>query len=98
MKIVDMARALAPDREQKIVGIRPGEKLHEVMITEDDARMTIELDDRYVIVPPDRGWSADHLAAWGGRPVSSDFRYASNSNNEWLDACSMMKLLQTKST
>ena len=52
MRIVDLATAMAPDMPHEIVGIRPGEKLHEVMITEDDARTTLELDDRYVICPP----------------------------------------------
>ncbi len=95
MRIVDLARSMAPDLPHDIVGIRPGEKLHEVMITEDDARSTMELDDRYVIQPQfdywrDRDQAADH----GGRPVSEGFRYSSDNNETWLDEASLTDLLQ----
>ncbi|NJL50249.1 MAG: UDP-N-acetylglucosamine 4,6-dehydratase (inverting) [Blastochloris sp.] len=92
MRIVDVATALAPDLPHAIIGIRPGEKLHEVMITEDDARTTIELDDRYAICPPTRGWSGAHLKA-GGRLVADGFRYTSDSNVEWLGSEDLLALI-----
>lgn len=89
MKMVDLARALAPHLPHRIVGIRPGEKLHEVMITEDDARATIEREDRYVILP----FGDRRLAETSGRRVAEDFRYASHTNTEWLDAAGLEKML-----
>ena len=93
MNVVDLARHVAPGLPQEIVGIRPGEKLHEVMITEDDARATLELDDRFVICPSSPGWDSGHLRAKGGRPVTEGFRYASDENPEWLDADALAHLL-----
>lgn len=92
MKVVDVATAVAPGLPQRIIGIRPGEKLHEVMITEDDARSTLELDDRFVICPPSLDWDRDHLLAAGGRPVAEGFRYSSDANAEWLDAQTLLDL------
>ncbi len=85
MRMTDLARAMAPNLPHDIVGIRPGEKLHEVMITEDDARLTLELDDRYVICPQFADWPSDHLVKAGAKPVKEDFRYSSEINTEWLD-------------
>jgi UDP-N-acetylglucosamine 4,6-dehydratase len=97
MKVVDMARAIAPELPHDVIGIRPGEKLHEVMITEDDARMTVELNDRYVICPPFPNWSNAHLEKLGSRSVPEDFRYSSNANSEWLDAAALSDLMKSKS-
>lgn len=96
MNIAEVAKAMAPGATQKVIGIRPGEKLHEIMITEDDARMTVELDDRYMISPAQTKWSADHLRAIGVRRVGEGFRYSSDSNSEWLDASSLMTLIVAK--
>jgi UDP-N-acetylglucosamine 4,6-dehydratase len=85
MRMTDLAQAMAPKLPHDIVGIRPGEKLHEVMITEDDARLTLELDDRFVICPQQPNWKKDHLTALGAKPVAEDFRYSSDLNQEWLD-------------
>jgi UDP-N-acetylglucosamine 4,6-dehydratase len=85
LKVVDLARFMAPDLPIRTVGIRPGEKLHEVLITTDDARTTIELDDRYVIEPAFAFWSREHYEKTGARPVAEDFCYASNTNDRWLD-------------
>jgi UDP-N-acetylglucosamine 4,6-dehydratase len=84
MKMIDLANALAPDLEQEVVGIRPGEKLHEVMVPRDDARATVELDDRFIITPSFMRWAAD--AHWEGaaRGVGEDFRYGSDTNDDWL--------------
>lgn len=84
MHITDLARAMAPTLRYKIVGIRPGEKLHEVMITEDDARNTIELADRYVIEPQFAFWSRDRYEIKGCKPVKEGFSYSSGNNTEWL--------------
>lgn len=91
MKIADVARAMAPDLPVRIVGIRPGEKLHETMITEDDARMTRALPDRYVIEPALSFWSTDQYA--DGEPLPEGFSYASNTNTEWLDEAGLKRLL-----
>jgi UDP-N-acetylglucosamine 4,6-dehydratase len=94
MKITDFARALAPDLEQEIVGIRPGEKLHETMVTPDDARTTLELADRYIIEPSFAFWSNAHLTGRDARPVDDGFEYASNRNTEWLDAAALHELMK----
>lgn len=93
MKMVDLARALAPDLPHRIIGLRPGEKLHEVMITEDDAHVTLELADRYVICPAFSWWSDRGYEVAGATPVAEGFRYASNTNDHWLDREALLKLL-----
>lgn len=93
MKVVDLASAMAPHLPQKIIGIRPGEKLHELMITEDDARMTLELDDRYVIYPPHDRWSAEPFSKLGAKPVAEGFRYSSDENPEWLMGDALAELI-----
>ena len=93
MKMVDMATALAPDLSHEVVGIRPGEKLHEVMITEDDAVTTVELSDRYVIEPAIHLWDGESSVSDGSKPVAEGFRYASNTNEDWLDAEALRELM-----
>jgi UDP-N-acetylglucosamine 4,6-dehydratase len=95
MKVTDLAKAIAPALPHRIVGIRPGEKLHEVMISEDDSRNTIDLGDRYVILPSFHPWRADKVAAPRGKPVADGFRYASDTNTDWLDVPGMRRLLET---
>ena len=81
MNIMDLAKAIAPECETKIVGIRPGEKIHELMITLDDARNTLEFDEFYVIEPNFKFWS--RRCSWdGGSRVPDDFEYHSG-NNPW---------------
>jgi UDP-N-acetylglucosamine 4,6-dehydratase len=84
IKIVDLAEAMLPGVTFEKVGIRPGEKLHEVMISEDDSRMALELEDRYVIEPLFDFWSRTAYDKRGATRVSEGFRYASDSNHEWL--------------
>lgn len=91
MKVTELAEAVAPQLPHKIVGIRPGEKLHEVMITEDDARNTMELTDRYIIQPSFGPFSKSGLIP--GAPVAEDFRYASDTNTEWLDVQMLRTLI-----
>lgn len=81
-KVIDLARAILPDCEIEDVGIRPGEKLHEVMITEEDSRSTYEYDDYYIIYPSLEWW--DNIEVEDGKKVDDRFRYASNNNQEWL--------------
>jgi len=92
MKMTDLAAALAPHLDQRIVGIRPGEKLHEVMITEDDARNTFDFGDRYIIQPSIDLWSGSDRNR--GKPVPEGFRYASDSNDVWLDRTQILELIR----
>ena len=96
MRITDLARTIAPHLPHEVVGVRPGEKLHEVMITEDDARMTLEIDDRYIICPPSTRWRSDHLATFGARRVPEGFRYSSDGNTDWLDSVSLGRMIERK--
>ncbi len=84
-RIVDLARVIAPDVEIQFVGIRPGEKLHEVLLGEDEARSSLELEDMYVIQPSLDFWFG-HGWEEKGRPLPADFRYTSENNSEWLSA------------
>lgn len=92
MRITDLAAAIAPNLPTKTIGIRPGEKLHEVMITEDHARDTVELPDRYIIMPSSVTWT-DTVLHDGALPVSDGFRYASDTNDDWLDAAGLKELI-----
>jgi UDP-N-acetylglucosamine 4,6-dehydratase len=81
MRIVDLARAVAPECRMETIGFRPGEKLHETLITEDEARTALEYDDRYVILPSAGPWDFEgYLLRTHGRPCPEGFRYASDSN------------------
>lgn len=93
MTMPDVARALGPGLPHKVVGIRPGEKLHEVMISGDDARMTTELADRYVIEPEFVEYTRTPFSQDGGQRVPDGFSYSSDANSEWLDADGLNALL-----
>ena len=83
MNIMDLAEAIAPGAPRDVVGIRPGEKLHELLITSDEARHTIDAGDVYVVLPEHPWW--DELGPTTvGKAVDDDFEYASNTNDEWL--------------
>lgn len=85
-RITDVAEAIAPSAEQRIVGVRPGEKLHEEMITETDSLNTVETDRYYVITPSTPTWSIDdYMKAFNGRAVDMGFKYNSGTNTEWLN-------------
>lgn len=88
VRVTDLARVIGPDCEQVNIGIRPGEKLHEIMVPEDDARLTIEYDDRFVIQPSHSFWNqSSFLTAGngkGGRLCSEGFCYSSDNNDWWL--------------
>lgn len=82
-KIVDLAKAMLDDVDIKEVGIREGEKLHEVMIPKDESRMTYEYESHYIIYPHFDWWKSENLLN-GGRLIDGDFEYNSGTNNEWL--------------
>lgn len=92
MKITELAEAIAPGVPHEVVGIRPGEKLHEVMITEDDARNTVELPDRYIIEPSFGYWKRPEMKQ-PGTAVGENFRYSSDKNTQWIDAATLRKLI-----
>ncbi|MBN2655394.1 MAG: UDP-N-acetylglucosamine 4,6-dehydratase (inverting) [Nitrospirae bacterium] len=94
MNIMDLAVAIAPDCEHKIIGIRPGEKIHEVMITEDDARHTLEFDGYFIVEPEFKWWSAARHVSNGGKAVSEGFRYASNTNDQWISVEDLRKIIE----
>jgi UDP-N-acetylglucosamine 4,6-dehydratase len=81
MKMTDLARAMSPSAKIRVIGIRPGEKLHEEMINVNDARHTRDLGDRYAIIP-DLEWFPSH--DFGGKPVDENFAYTSDANSSWL--------------
>lgn len=93
-KITELASVMAPGLSHKVIGIRPGEKLHEVMITEDDARATLELADRYVIQPWLNSWDVAPYLAAGAKPVPEEFRYSSDTNPFWLQEDEIARMLQ----
>lgn len=87
MKITDLALAMGPECEHEIVGIRPGEKLHELMIPKDESRRTIEFDDFYAILPQKELVKCpvyNNYNGKGGIPVEEGFSYTSDNNNDWL--------------
>ena len=94
MRIVDLADCMAPGMPVEEIGIRPGEKLHEVMITEDDSRTTLELDDRYIIEPAFNWWSDKRTPNENGKAVPDGYRYASDTNPLWMEKPEMLELLK----
>ncbi len=84
MKVTDLARVVAPEARQEIVGIRPGEKLHEQMISAEDAYYTYEYSEHFKILPVINNWSADPARIKDGKRVPENFVYASDNNSEWM--------------
>ncbi|MBI5446272.1 MAG: UDP-N-acetylglucosamine 4,6-dehydratase (inverting) [Deltaproteobacteria bacterium] len=84
MKIVDLAEAIAPGCRHEIVGIRPGEKLHEIMIPYDEARNSLEYERHYVIQPQFDWWASVRKRLNGGSPLPENFSYRSDNNTQWL--------------
>jgi UDP-N-acetylglucosamine 4,6-dehydratase/5-epimerase len=82
MRVTDLAAAMAPEARLEVVGIRPGEKLHEEMISAADSRQTVDMGDYYVVQPQMDWWRRESLN--GGRPVPDGFSYASDTNDQWL--------------
>ena len=99
MKITDLAATLAPNLPTKIIGIRPGEKLHEIMISADDALHSLEFSDHYVIMPSIKFYDkqanfAINKLGEKGYSVSSEFEYRSDNNTQWLDGKSLKDMME----
>ena len=90
MRVTDMAAALAPDAELRVIGIRPGEKVHEVLLTEDEARHSLAVDNGFVILPEHSSWPLREVA--GGTPLQADFHYSSDQNDHWLDVAELREM------
>lgn len=84
MKIVDVARAIAPNAKLDYIGMRPGEKLHEQMVGEEDSYYTYEYSDHFKILPAINHWCNDEKRIKGGKKVPEGFSYTSNNNPEWM--------------
>ena len=97
MKVIDLASALAPHLKTEIIGIRAGEKLHEMLVTEDEARGTIEISDRYIIEPPLGFWARSTCDALGGTKVAEGFKFTSDGNDDWLTPDALTKILSDQS-
>ena len=85
MKVTDVARVIAPDAEQEIIGIRPGEKLHEQMIGAEDSYFTFEYPEHYKILPQINNWGEDANRIKDGVKVPEGFVYESDSNDVWMN-------------
>jgi UDP-N-acetylglucosamine 4,6-dehydratase len=95
MRLTDMAQAVAPGCEIEYIGIRPGEKLHEALVSEDEARNTVETDEMYVIQPSHPWWKTD---SWmHARALPDGFRYASDTNTEWMSDQQVRDLIEPES-
>lgn len=92
MKMTDLAEAVAPGAEVNVIGIRPGEKLHEVLISEDESRTTVELEDMYVVQPAAALWFG-HYWSEIGKPLQDGYHYASDNNTEWLTLEDIQKMV-----
>jgi len=94
MNIMELAAAVAPECRTRIIGIRPGEKLHEVMVAEDDAHHTLEHDTYFAILPTFAEWDHEsYVSQNGGRPCPEGFRYASDSNTHWMKVEELRELI-----
>jgi FlaA1/EpsC-like NDP-sugar epimerase len=95
MKLMEMAEAIAPGCDVQAIGIRPGEKLHEVLLSEDEARHALEMDDMYVIQPAHPWWRKENWKQ--ARPLPEGFRYTSDSNPQQLSAEQLYELVDESS-
>ncbi len=91
-KVIDLARAIAPDAEIEIIGIRPGEKLHEGLLSADEARNAVERERMFVIKPPETLWN--RRQHYEGTPLPEGFSYTSDTNREWLDVEGIKKYIE----
>jgi len=92
MRIVDLAAAIAPETELEIIGIRPGEKIHEILISANEARRTFDGTRGFYIILPEGEQAAHHI--WRTRPVELPFRYGSDNNTTWLSQDELRKMLE----
>ena len=92
MNVVDLADAMAPGVPRDVIGIRAGEKLHEILITSDESRHAIDADEVYVVLP-EQPWWTEHPRWMGGKPLDDGFVYASNTNDQWLSTEQLAAML-----
>jgi UDP-N-acetylglucosamine 4,6-dehydratase/5-epimerase len=92
MKIMDLAEAIAPDAKKKIIGIRPGEKIHEVLMTCDESRHSKEFDDSFVIEPEHSFWNKNNFDS--GKKVTDGFTYSSDNNEKWLTKKELLEIIK----
>jgi UDP-N-acetylglucosamine 4,6-dehydratase/5-epimerase len=96
MKIIDIAKTIAPNAQHEIIGIRPGEKLHEQMISYEDAAHTYEYQKYYKILPAINNWDHDSQRIDTGKLVDPDFTYCSNNNIKWMSVATLQLWLEQK--
>lgn len=92
MKVTDLADVIAPQAKREIIGIRPGEKLHEILLTEEEVAHTREFDSYFVIEPEFPFWKKDYLE--GGKPLPEGFQYTSDNNSWWLTKEELKQMLR----
>jgi UDP-N-acetylglucosamine 4,6-dehydratase len=92
MRVTDLAEAMAPGIPQQVIGIRPGEKLHEVLLTNDESRHAVEAEQVYVVLP-EHPWWTDNPRWLEGKPLDDGFAYTSDRNTSWLDARELRAML-----
>jgi UDP-N-acetylglucosamine 4,6-dehydratase len=93
--IMDIAKAVAPECKTKVIGIRPGEKMHECMIPSDEARMSLEFDDHFIVQPSHRTWTTQEPEyARRGKPCPDNFCYSSDNNTDWLSVPEFRKMIE----
>ncbi|MDB3938916.1 UDP-N-acetylglucosamine 4,6-dehydratase (inverting) [Candidatus Pelagibacter sp.] len=95
MKIIDIAEVIAPESKHKIIGIRPGEKMHEQMISREDSYSTYEYSDHFKILPQINEWGKDSLRIKNGKKVPEEFTYNSDNNKEWMTKNELQKWINT---
>jgi len=91
IKVTDIAEVIAPNAKHEIIGIRPGEKLHEQMISSDDSYYTYEYSSYYKILPQINNWGNDNLRIKNGKKLPEGFIYSSNNNSEWMTKSELKK-------
>ena len=91
MRVTDLAQAMAPEAQTEIVGIRPGEKLHELLLTADEARHSLDMGEVYVVLPESISW--DKGVEWEGKSLDDGFTYNSGTNEWWLTPDELVGML-----
>jgi len=94
MRVIDLANAIAPGCKVERIGIRAGEKLHEVLLSEDEARHAVELEDMFIVPPPEGLWFG-HDWDKRGTHLAEGFTYASNTNRQWLNAEEIQRIVES---